>query len=273
MEMKDLNLYWLTPEIKNGIKVVFILFFFWVLNRLIKLGLSKTGIFHHATASTRVLLRTCIQILLLLMCALVVMDTLGISITPLLASLGVGSLAVALALQDTLNNFFSGLYLLIDKPVRIGDNVKIDDNEGIVKRIGWRTTRIELSSGSMLILPNSKLSLSNLLNYDYPNSEVAVTIPLGVSYSSDLEIVEKVTLQTAKQVLASVDGAVKNFEPFIRFNQFGDFRVNFNVTLRAQTYSQSFFLKHVFMKAIHKAYKEAKIEIPFPQRMIQIQKD
>lgn len=119
---------------------------------------------------------------------LVLLGTLGISITPLIASLGIGSLAVALALQPTLENFFSGVQLLVDRPIRVGDFIELDSGEqGFVEKIGWRSTWIKMLPNNTVIMPNSVLSESKIINYFYPSREMPVSVEVGVHYDSDLE--------------------------------------------------------------------------------------
>jgi small-conductance mechanosensitive channel len=200
---------------------------------------------------------------------LIILDRLKITITPFLASLGIGGLVVALALQDTLANFFSGIYIFFDKPIRIGDYIKLESGqEGYVAQIGWRNTRIRMLPNNMVIVPNAKLVSSQITNFYLPETEMAVLVQVGVSYQSDLEKVERVTIEVAKEVLQQVDGGVKEFEPFIRYHTFSDFSINFTVILRAKEYVDRYLLTHEFIKRLHRRYQSEGIEIPFPIRTI-----
>lgn len=202
--------------------------------------------------------------------AMVVLESLGVSITPLLASLGVGSLAVALALQSTLANLFSGLYLLIDKPVRVGQFVRLDTGEeGYVEMIGWRSTRIRLLANNTVVIPNSKLAENRILNYYLPEAECAVLVEVGVDYGSDLAKVEGVTVEVARDIQKTVEGAVGGFEPFIRYHTFADSSVNFTVILRAREFTANYLMKHEFIKRLHERYRREGIVLPFPQRTLE----
>jgi len=118
---------------------------------------------------------------------LIFLDSIGISITPILASLGVGSLAVALALQDTLANLFAGVYMIADKPIEPGHLVKLPTGEeGYVTKVGWRSTWIRLLPNNMLVIPNAKLAGGAIINYDLPQREIAFHVEVGVHYASDL---------------------------------------------------------------------------------------
>lgn len=201
---------------------------------------------------------------------LMVLETLGVSITPLLASLGVGSLAVALALQPVLANLFSGFYLMIDKPLRAGDFIKLETGEeGYVDSVGWRATRIRMLPNTVVVVPNSKLTESRLLNYDLPDKECAVLVEVGVDYDSDLKKVEAVTVEEARKAQKAVEGAVPGFDPFIRYHTFADSSINFTVILRSKTFVDNYLLKHEFIKSLHERYRKEDITIPFPQRTIE----
>lgn len=205
---------------------------------------------------------------------LVFLDMIGISVTPILASLGIGSLAVGLALQDTLANFFAGIYITIDRPVRVGDFVKLETGEeGYVIEVGWRATRIRMLPDNILIVPNQKLISSIIINYYLPSQEGAVVIPVGVHYASDLKKVETVTTEVARQIMKTVKGGVPAFEPFIRYHTFGDSSINFSVILRAKEFVDQHLLKHEFIKALHARYQEEGIVIPFPMRTLDIPKE
>jgi small-conductance mechanosensitive channel len=200
---------------------------------------------------------------------LIILDRLKITITPFLASLGIGGLVVALALQDTLANFFSGIYIFFDKPVRIGDYIMLESGqEGYVTQIGWRNTRIRMLPNNVIIVPKAKLVSTQITNFYLPETEMAVLVQVGVSYGSDLEKVERVTIEVAKEVLQQVEGGVKEFEPFIRYHTFSDFSINFTVILRAKEYVGKFLITHEFIKRLHRRYQSDGIEIPFPIRTI-----
>lgn len=201
--------------------------------------------------------------------ALVLLGTMGISVTPIIASLGITSLAVALALQPTLENFFSGAQMVVDKPIRVGDFVELDSGEqGFVEKIGWRTTWIRMLPNNMVIMPNSELSKSKIINYYYPTKELSVPVEVGVHYSSDLDHVERVTLEVAREILVSHEWGVDDYETFVLFNSFADSSINLTVMLRAKEYFNRFWVKSAFIKALHKRYAEEGIVIPFPIRAI-----
>jgi len=214
------------------------------------------------------------KLLVFLIGILIILQTLGISISPMLTALGIGGLAVALALQDTLSNLFSGLQIIASRQVRPGDYVKLNTGEeGYVTDITWRNTTIRAIPDNMIIVPNSKLASTILTNYHQPAKVMSVIVQIGVSYDSDLAKVEKVTLEVAKEILREIEGGISDFEPFIRYHTFADFSINFNVMLRAKEFFDQYLIKHEFIKRIHKRYKKEGIEIPYPIRTIHMESE
>ncbi len=209
------------------------------------------------------------KVLVLLVGVIIALDKIGIAITPILTALGVGGLAVALALRDTLENLFAGFYVLASGKIKVGDYIRLEGGEeGFVEDITWRNTVIRQPSDNLIIVPNSKLSSSIVINFHKPDSELAVIVPVGVSYDSDLEKVERITIEVAKEVQKEVEGAVPDFEPFIRYTAFGDFSINFNVILRAKDVPSQHVLRHEFIKRLKRRYEEEGIKIPFPIREV-----
>jgi small-conductance mechanosensitive channel len=202
-----------------------------------------------------------------------ILGVLGVNLDSVVVGLGVGGIAIALALQDTLSQFFSGAYIILDRPIKIGDFIELDSGEkGYVTDIGWRSTRIRFLSNNLIIIPNSKLASSKIINYDSPQQEQSVVFPVGISYNDDLEKVEKVTVDVARKMQKSIEGAVKDFEPFIRYNEFGDSNINFSVILRVKDYVARYRLIHEFMKALKKEYGRKGIEISWPVTKVYMHK-
>ena len=200
---------------------------------------------------------------------LTILQTLNISITPILATLGIGGLAVALAFQDTLSNLFSGLYLIISGQVRTGDYVKIETGqEGYIVDITWRNTVIKELPNNVVIVPNSKLASAIFTNYHLPAKEITLNVPVGVSYDSDLEHVEKVTIEVAKEVMQEIAPDITGFEPFLLYQNFGEHSINYTVFLRVNEFLDQRIAKHKFIKRLHRRYQQEEITIPFPSREI-----
>lgn len=205
---------------------------------------------------------------------LILLDTLGISITPLLTALGVGGLAVGLALQDTLANLVAGIHILLSRQVRPGDFIRLGSGqEGYVQDVTWRYTTIRQLSNNLTIVPNAALASAVTANFSLPDPEQAVLVDVSVSYGSDLRRVEQVTVEVGQEVLREVEGGVADFTPFIRYHTFGDSGIQFTVILRARDYVSRYLITHEFVKHLHARYGRERIEIPYPTRTVQLRGD
>lgn len=205
---------------------------------------------------------------------LVILNGLGLSITPMLTALGVGGLAVALALQEPLANFFAGLFITLAGQIRVGDYIKLDSGqEGYVVDFSWRSTRLRMLANNLVVVPNSKLSQAILVNHHLPSQDLAVLVDVGVDYSSDLGHVETIVIEVGRGVMLEVSGGVPEFEPFIRYHTFGDSSINFTVILRAREFVDQYLIKHEFIKRLHARFDQEGIVIPFPIRTIAQRED
>ena len=250
--------------------IVFVLAGYLFLDKIFIEGLSRYSKKVHFIATSAGALKSLIRIVILGLVVLIILDRLNITITPFLASMGIGGLVIALALQDTLANFFAGLHIFGTRPISVGNYVKLESGEeGYVSQIGWRNTRIRMLPNNTIIIPNSRVVNSQIINYYRPQKEMAALVQVGVSYDSDLDHVERVAVQVAREVLRETPGGVKEFEPFIRYHTFDDFSINFTVILRVHEYVDKYLVTHEFVKRLHKRFKQEGIEIPFPIRTLQ----
>jgi small-conductance mechanosensitive channel len=205
---------------------------------------------------------------------LIILNKLGISIAPILATLGVGGLAVALALKDTLSNFFAGFHIVATKQIRVGDYLKLSSaEEGYVNDISWRTTKIRTLAGNLVLVPNAKLTELIVTNYSLPEKDMAVTVDLGVHHDSDLAKVERVACEVAAEVMREVPGGVPDFVPFIRYHAFGTSSIDFSVIMRGKEFVDQFLIKHEFIKRIHHRFAKEGIVIPYPIRALNYEQE
>jgi len=215
------------------------------------------------------LISTVVSIVIYLIAFLMILRYLNVEITPLVATLGLGGLAVGLALQNTLSNFFAGVHIISDRPINVGDYIEMDGNiAGYVEDIGWRSTRIKTLPNTIVVVPNSKIAESVIVNNYLPVQEMSIVLQCGVAYDSDLEKVEKVTIDVARKIQQTVPGAVKTFEPFIRYHTFGDSNINFSIILRIEEFVDRYLVAHEFIKALKARYDKENIEISWPIRKI-----
>jgi small-conductance mechanosensitive channel len=205
---------------------------------------------------------------------LIILHHLGISITPILATLGVGGLAVALALKDTLSNFFAGFHIIATRQIRVDDYLKLDSGEeGHVSDIGWRTTKIRTLAGNFVLIPNAKLTELIVTNYSLEDKELAVVVGMGVHYASDLTRVERVAGEVATAVMKEVQGGIPDFAPFIRYHTFGDSSIAFSVIMRAKEFTDQFLIKHEFIKRAHERFAKEGFVIPYPIRALNYEQE
>ena len=142
--------------------------------------------------------RTLIRVVVIAIGLMTLVANFGGSIVPFLTALGVGGIAVALALQDTLANFFAGIHILVERPIFIGDLIRLSDGqEGVVTDIGWRTTRVRNGTNDMVIVPNSKITTGTLVNYSLPEGREVGTIAILVAHDADPVLVSRIALEEA----------------------------------------------------------------------------
>ena len=236
-----------------------------IISKILSFFIQKWMNVRKKYAKTPMLIIKFVSVIVYIFAFAIVLSHFDVEITPLIATLGVGGLAVGLALQGTLSNLFAGLHIISSQPIKVGDYISIDkDVSGHVEDITWRATTIRQLSNNIIIIPNSKLSDSIITNYAMPVNEMSVVVSCGVGYGSDLEKVEKVTIEAAKKIQKTVEGAVRTHEPLIRYKEFGDSNINFSVILRVNTFVDKYLITHEFIKALHKAYNKNKIEISWP---------
>lgn len=200
---------------------------------------------------------------------LVILDALDISIAPMLTALGIGGLAVSLALKDTLTDVFAGLHILLSKKVQPGDFVSLDSGEmGYIQNITWRNTKMLERTNNIIHIPNTKLSKAIIKNYDSGDPSFSVKIPVGVGYDSDLDVVERVVMEVANDLHQYMDEMNKQSTPSFKFRGFGQSSIDFMVYFRGNKYGDQNPIIHAFVKKLHKRFNEEGIEIPFPMRTV-----
>jgi len=217
--------------------------------------------------------RTLAQLFVCILGALWLLRAFRVDITPVLTALGVGGLAVALALQDTLSNLFSGFYISVAHQVRLGDYIKLNTGEaGYVIDIGWRSITLRELSNNLIFIPNAKLAQANVTNYHLPEKRVSVSLQVPVAFDSDLEKVERVLLDTAQSALGAVPGLMKDPAPSVSFDPgFGDFALTYTLGFSVAEFADQFNVRQELRKRILRGFREQGIRIPFPTRTIRIE--
>ncbi len=214
------------------------------------------------------LLNNIVNCIIYAMGIIVILQYYGISIAPIITAMGVGGMAVALGMQETLANIFSGIYLIISKQLRLDDYIRLSSGEeGRVTDITWRFTTILSIMGNVVVIPNQKLASAIITNYNMPKRDITVRVTVGVAYDSDLDLVEKVTLEVARKVMQDEHIGI-DIEPAVRFHTLGDSSINFDVFLHSSQFNHQAELKHEFIKELMRRYRKEGINIPYPIRTV-----
>jgi small-conductance mechanosensitive channel len=194
---------------------------------------------------------------------LMFLQSVGISVTPIIASLGVGSLAIALALQETVKNIISGLFVIMDKTLQVNDFVRLQSGqEGWLTKLGWRSSRIQSADNRVVVVPNSQLVDSIVTNYRASDRGVTVVIDLSLVSANDLEQVERVTVEVAREVIATVEGCVRGFQPSVFFSGVSGGLISLTVSLQATNAEAVHNVRHEFIKRVTARYQREGVKIP-----------
>ncbi len=205
--------------------------------------------------------------------AILMLDLLDINVSPLIAGLGLGGLAIALAIQPTLANLFAGTYVMTEGVVAPGDFIELEGGiTGYVVEVGWRSTRICTWRNNLVMVPNNRFAETIITNYQRPVPAVNVYLRCGVSYDSDLYEVERVCREVMDEVLEAEPSAVKGYGGWFGFEDFGDSNVNFWLFVQASDRLGSFSVQTALMQRLHQRLNENGIVINYPVRTIQLPK-
>ena len=217
----------------------------------------------------RPLLRRVIYIVVYVMAAIHILQYFDRNISSILVSLGVGSLAVALAAKDTLANMIAGFMIMTDRPFRLGDRIMLENGEkGDVYDIGLRTTKILTFDNTLIVVPNQQIINEKVTNLSYPDPQIRVSVEAGVAYGTDLNHVKALLVDICK----SHPDVLENPEPAAYFLKFGDSSLDLKVVCRVSKYGEQWRVSEEIRLAIYQAFEKENIEIPFPQRVLYLKK-
>jgi small-conductance mechanosensitive channel len=192
-----------------------------------------------------------------------ILATLGVSIAPLVTALGVGGLAVGLALQPTLENVFSGIQLITSRQIQPGDFIRLDSgDEGTVLDVSWRNTTVRKVSNDVVIVPNSVLARAAVTNFSTADKEFVLLVPVSFASAGDPDAVQRIALDVARSVVADVPGAVKDQEPGAGFAELTPPAAVLNVTVRCNTYQDRIAVRHELIRRLAKRFADEGIAAP-----------
>ena len=231
----------------------------WIVERLLSGSHVDLGI-RHAVGSI-------VRYLVVSLGLIVILQTAGINLSTLTVLFGALGIGVGFGLQSITNNFVSGIILLLERPIKVGDRIEVGEVHGDVVNISPRATTIVTNDNIAIIVPNADFISSKVVNWSYTNRDVRFNFPIGVSYSSDPERVRNVLLEVAR----AHPGVLSDPAPTVLFHEFGDSSLNFILRVWTKEFSTiPSVLRSELNFAISRAFKEQGIEIPFPQRDLHI---
>lgn len=208
------------------------------------------------------------ELSVLIVGVLVLLNALNVQVTPILTALGVGGLAVALALQDTLSNLFAGFYISVAGQMRLGDYIKLNSGEeGYLSDIGWRSTAIRAGANNMIIVPNAKLAQAIVTNYSLPTKVMGTSLQVMTGFEADPDRVETILLDEAKNAAGAIDG-MTDAAPSVVLEPTGDWSLVFTINFQVTEFSKQGNVRHELRKRIIRRFRAEGIEMPYPGRAV-----
>jgi MscS family membrane protein len=201
-----------------------------------------------------------------------ILKVFSIDVTPLLAGAGIAGIAVALAAQDFISNFFGGAIITVDKPFKVGDRIKVEDYYGDVLSVGTRSTRIKTLDYQVVTIPNNKLTSNIIINYSEPDQKLRITIPITVAYGTDPKRVKEILLEVAQDAIKNSEYLLDDPVPTVFFTEFAESSLNFILRVWARKYNLPDEVKDTINCRIVERFAKEGIEIPFPQMDVHMKK-
>ena len=240
---------------------------FWLSNKFKNIFVERVLGKTHLDLGARIAVGTIIRYVVLLVGFLIIVQTVGINLTTLNVLAGAVGIGVGFGLQNVASNFISGLIILFERPVKVGDRIQVGDVDGKVTGIGARSTTVRTNDNITIIVPNSKFIEENVVNWSFANQSVRFRVPVGVAYDSDLNLVKKLLLEVAEE---NAD-VLRDPKAAVRLIEFGDSAINLELWVWTKEKLQR---KTVLISrlnfAIWEKFRANDIEIPFPQTDLHI---
>ena len=213
--------------------------------------------------STAQSVSTIIRYLFLVIGLMVIIQTAGIDLSALSILAGALGVGIGFGLQNITNNFISGIIILFEQPIKIGDRIEVGDIKGDVLKISARATTVVTNDNISVIVPNSEFISSTVINWSHNDRNVSFRFPVGVAYKEDPKKIKALLLEVASEN----NGVLNSPEPDVLFEEFGDSSLNFNLRVWTSEFtSRPNILKSQLYYAIFEKFKKNNIEIPFPQQ-------
>jgi small-conductance mechanosensitive channel len=213
------------------------------------------------------LTKTLTEILVAVLGLLFFLNYLKVDIRPLLTALGVGGLAVALALQDTLANLFAGLYISVSSQIRVGDYVKLSTGEeGYVTDITWRSTTLRALANNYIFIPNSKLAQANITNYNLPTKSLGMSINIHAAFDADTDQIEKLLVEEAMK--EKIDGLITDPKPYVQWSTTGDSSLLLTLNFEVAEFANQYNVQSELRRRIFKRFRKEGIALPYPTQTV-----
>ncbi|MGH9377441.1 MAG: mechanosensitive ion channel family protein [Terriglobia bacterium] len=212
-----------------------------------------------------------VRLLFIILATIIILENLGVHLVALWTTLGVGSVAIALGLQETLSNAFAGLYIMADQPVGPGDYIKLDSGqEGYVVKIGWRATALRTLSNNFVYVPNASVAKAMITNYSKPEERMSIGIAVSAGYDADPYQVERLLVEVAQQAAQDgLEGLLALPAPSARLIPgFGASSLDFSLNVQVRRFADQYFVQSELRKQILGRFNKEGISMPFPTRNI-----
>jgi small-conductance mechanosensitive channel len=258
----------LVPLVRNLFVVAFVAVGAWVLVRALRQGLEAAGNRQaRLLPATRVTGRL-IAVVVFTAAFLMILQQYGISITPLVAGLGIAGLAAALALQDVLGNFFAGLSIQTGRSLQPGHYVRLETDklEGYVEEIGWRTTHIRTLGGNTVVIPNSKLAQAVVTDYYLPSKDLSVSVEFRVGLEADPKKVDDAMLEEGQAIRKETPELFTEAEPFAALARVEEYALVFFLSFRVNEFVQQYAAQRAATLRVFERFRRDGIRIPYPTR-------
>jgi small-conductance mechanosensitive channel len=234
-----------------------------LIQRVLEKRLMRHRSFH---AGARYTLSRLAQYLLIVVGLTVSLKFLHVDLTALAVVFGALGVGIGFGLQNLVANFVAGLVILFERPIEVGDRIKLDGVEGNVRDISFRSTTVVTNDNIVIIVPNSSILNNNVTNWSHGDPRVRIHVPVGVAYGSDVQKVRETLIDVAKKT----EGVLDDPEPAVFFLEFGDSSLNFDLLVWTEDPVHHRRLRSILNFAIDGAFRSRGIEIPFPQRDLHI---
>jgi small-conductance mechanosensitive channel len=213
------------------------------------------------------LINRIINIVIGLIAVIIILDHFGQNVSTLVVSLGVGSLAVALAAQETIANMIGGFVIMLDRPFRVGDRIQLPGGDiGDVYEIGIRSTKILNFDNNLIISPNAELIKGKVTNYSYPVEDISLKIDVGVAYGTDIDQARSIMIRMARNHPL----VLKDPAPEVFVVDLADSSVNLKLLARTGDFRHKFATEATIREQVYKAFNQEGVEFPFPQRVVHL---